>query len=134
MRKLAGLILAVLLTGCAAQPAPAPPPPPPVAAKPMPPQQNVRADGYDPAAEQTCKAKGGSYRIGGLLGRFYCPLSFSDGGKDCTDKADCQGACLAQPGARMGEAAIGKCAATDSPFGCNAPVNKGVAGPVLCVD
>jgi hypothetical protein len=130
-----GILLAgfaVLLTACA-------PTPVSVCASPTTPKQveaptPERRDGFDPAAAKTCERRGGFYQIGGLLGRYYCTIPFSDGGKPCTDKADCQGRCLAEPGQRIGTKATGKCAPNDSPFGCNAPVNEGVVGPVLCVD
>jgi hypothetical protein len=126
--------LAFVLAACAPAPAPQTPPTPPAAPRQVEPPKFERRDGYDAAAEKTCLAKSGSYQIGGLLGRFYCTIPFSDGGKPCTDKADCQGRCLAVPGQRMGEKGVGKCAPNDSVFGCNAPVDKGIVGPVLCVD
>ncbi|MFZ4068898.1 MAG: hypothetical protein ACOYJ6_02205 [Caulobacterales bacterium] len=112
-------LLAVALVACAS-------PPPPGEANAQ------LAASFDPAAAKTCERRGGAYQIDGGLNRYSCIISYSDAGKPCTDKADCQGACLATPGQRMGEKGAGKCAATDSVSGCNAPLNGGIVGPVLC--
>jgi hypothetical protein len=66
-------------------------------------------------------------------GRYVCNLPTADGGKPCTNRfGQCQGACLAPPGAPIGQAATGTCAARMLvPDGTRFIVDGVVAEPVL---
>src|SRR4051794_21921333 len=78
-----------------------------------------------------CKARGG-YQSRGGFGEPFCQFRYSDGGKACTGKADCQGSCVSDmpADARLGTipagtAVAGRCAAEQSQFGCLALVEDG---------
>ena len=66
-------------------------------------------------------------------GRFFCNLPTADGGKPCTNRlGQCQGACLAPPGAQMGQAVTGTCSARMLvPDGTLTITDGVVAEPVL---
>lgn len=131
MRGALALCVAVLLASCA--PTAAPPTTPPPA-----PQEDLSVGPNEtPTAAQTaaCTARGGDFRRSGLAGFWLCVVPYADAGKPCSDMADCQGGCLAPPNQTpvRGEAP-GRCAASNSQFGCYSRVEKGVVGPGLCVD
>lgn len=93
------------------------------------------------AAERAqCHAKGGRVGGFGMFGTPVCFLPFSDAGKTCSDKADCQGNCLGwvegAQGAipKAGEERAGQCQATDHLFGCFATVVEGKSTQAVCVD
>ena len=109
--------LALVMVSCA------PAPPPPVVASASP----------DVAA---CAAKGGTVRPVCRMQRPACVINYSDAGKTCSDKSDCQGRCLYEGEAPRDPAAAvtGQCQATSDPCGCFTTVVKGQMGPGLCVD
>ncbi len=96
----------------------------------------------DPAAETkpaqttaaSCAASGGSWERRGMLGSEMCVHRYADAGKNCSDKSDCSGRCIAKGMPEMGKPANGTCQVDDRLFGCYATVDKGVAGPGICVD
>jgi hypothetical protein len=73
-----------------------------------------------------CKAKGG-YESKGGFGEPFCQFRYSDGGKVCTGKADCQGSCLTDDQAPAGTPVVGHCTAEQSVFGCYGDVEAGKA-------
>ncbi|MFC5345981.1 hypothetical protein ACETK8_05150 [Brevundimonas staleyi] len=125
MRALLALAAAVVLAACA----PTPPPGPT--------EDLSVTPGQTPTAAQTaaCSAQGGSYSRGGLGGFWNCVILYADADKPCSDASDCRGACLAPPNQTpVRGQAPGRCAASNSQFGCYSRVEKGVVGPGLCVD
>lgn len=86
------------------------------------------------AAKKQCTALGGRLQQAGRMGRYACYAQYSDGGKVCSDDADCQGDCRAVGDAPMGQRATGQCTASNNPFGCYARVENGIVGPTICVD
>ena len=126
MRSLLALFAAAALVSCA-----------PTGAPPGPTEDLSVEPGQTPTAVQTaaCAAAGGAYGQGGLGGFWHCVIPYADAGKPCSDAADCEGACLAPPNQSpvRGEAP-GRCAASNSQFGCYSRVENGVVGPGLCVD
>lgn len=83
---------------------------------------------------EICAAQGGTWLDGVELCVF---LTYEDAGKPCTDKADCQGKCLALnihtlPPATGPE--TGACAKDSKLLGCKAEILKGVRQPVICRD
>lgn len=126
MRVLLTLLAAVLLASCA-----------PTATPPGPQVDLSVGYGETPTASQTaaCSVQGGTYGRGGLAGMWTCVIPYADAGKPCSDARDCQGACRAAPNQTpvRGEAP-GRCAASNSAFGCYSRVENGVVGPGLCVD
>ncbi len=115
---LIGAAMALLLTGC---------------------QPDVSLTKAGPSRElQSCANSGGRIEARGRMQVPMCVHPFSDAGKRCADKADCQGRCLADAGPdglpKAGEAAQGRCQADDRLFGCHAEVRGGKARPALCID
>jgi len=131
MRSLLALFAAVVLASCA--PTGAPP-----TTSPPAPQADLSVEpGQTPTSAQTaaCSARGGTYGRGGLGGFWHCVIPYADANKPCSDASGCQGACLAPPNQTpVRGQAPGRCAASNSQFGCYSRVEKGVVGPGLCVD
>ena len=65
-----------------------------------------------------------------------CVISYTDAGKTCANKSDCEGRCLlagdapADPDARL----TGQCQATSDPCGCRTEVDGGKVANSICVD
>jgi len=124
------------LVACATVPPPPPPPPPPPSA-PSEPVAITRDPSKTPTEKQVadCAKRGGSLERGGMLGAYHCVVKFSDGGKTCDDRSQCQGQCVSyrfdHP---YGQKGTGICQYNSSPFGCYATVTKGIVGGVKCVD
>lgn len=78
---------------------------------------------------------------GGVLKRVsraqveQCAVPYADAGKACSDKSDCIGACTAPYSDGGAQRASGTCQADSvALFGCYSIVEKGVAGPSICLD
>ena len=84
---------------------------------------------------QACVARGGTMRRICLRGDLACVETFSDAGKTCTDKKDCQGQCrYSGPSLPIGTTVVGQCQRTTDPCGCFATVANGKLEGALCVD
>src|SRR3954469_13095382 len=70
--------------------------------------------------QATCAAGGGSMQPVGRLQRPTCVVPYADAGKICSDKADCQGACIAQGNLEAQGVTTGQCQKTNVQFGCYA--------------
>lgn len=104
-----------------------------VSCAPVPPPPGVTSASPDVAA---CTAKGGTVRPVCRMQRPACVIAYSDAGKTCSDKSDCQGRCLYEGEAPTNSAATvtGQCQASSDPCGCFTTVVQGRMGPGLCVD
>ena len=91
-----------------------------------------------PADEASaCAARGGKMLPQGRMPSLQCVISYSDGGKRCTDGDQCQGSCRIPDvtnAPRAGAAAVGQCQPTSSGFGCYTTVEDGKAEATICVD
>jgi hypothetical protein len=88
-----------------------------------------------PGERAACEASGGYVEMAGLLGHERCTRRYTDGGKVCSDSAECEGQCRAENASgQPGEAMTGLCTANDNPFGCYAIIDKGRSIGVMCVD
>lgn len=90
-----------------------------------------------PSAEtlaSACSAKGGSIQPVGKAQIPTCVVPYADAGKACTDKSQCQGACIAEGNLESQGAASGTCQKTNRQFGCFARIENGKATATLCVD
>ncbi|MBO9559616.1 MAG: hypothetical protein J7515_13685 [Caulobacter sp.] len=85
-------------------------------------------------AEADCAARGGSMQPVGRLQRPTCVVPYADAGKACSDKADCQGACIAEGNLEAQGATTGQCQKTNVQFGCYAKIVNGKATAAICVD
>lgn len=106
-----------------------------VAGTPTGPQRNPPAL-LDTAS---CAAKGGAIRNVCLAQMPACVRPYRDGGQPCTDKSQCEGMCLHQPGSglsgpRGGDTIVGTCQRDNNPCGCFATVEAGQLAGGLCVD
>jgi hypothetical protein len=59
---------------------------------------------------------------------------YADAGKSCTDKAQCEGACIAEGNGESENAVTGQCQKTNVQFGCFARIVNGKSTGTLCVD
>jgi hypothetical protein len=146
MRSL--LLLSVsVVTGCAHQAKPLPPEPAPATA-PAP------VTHPPPTTAEACRLCRGDWGIHGLLQTETCNCRTNDGGKRCTDGADCQGVCVAgadaperevvSPGPPARGFFVGRCSELVTVYGCIRIIDRGVraVGPTelgeppgaICVD
>ena len=86
------------------------------------------------SADASCATRGGSMQPVGRMQRSTCVVPFSDAGKTCSDKADCQGACIADGNAESQSATTGQCQKTNVQFGCYAKIVGGKSTGTICVD
>jgi len=95
------------------------------------------ASGPTPVAEATeasCAARGGALQPVGRMQRQTCVIPYADAGKVCSDKADCQGSCIADGNAESQAATAGQCQKTNVQFGCYAKIVGGKSTGTICVD
>lgn len=78
---------------------------------------------------KVCRAQGG-YESRAPFGSPFCQFRYSDAGKSCSGKTDCQGRCLFyfdgqshEP--KVGDSVAGTCEAERSSFGCYGTVEAG---------
>lgn len=86
------------------------------------------------SADASCAARGGSMQPVGRLQRPTCVVPYADAGKTCSDKADCQGACIAEGNLEAQGATTGQCQKTNVQFGCFAKIVNGKATAAICID
>ncbi|SFK32525.1 hypothetical protein [Caulobacter sp. UNC279MFTsu5.1] len=86
------------------------------------------------SADASCAARGGTMQPVGRLQRPTCVVPYADAGKTCSDKADCQGACIAEGNLEAQGAVTGQCQKTNVQFGCYAKIVGGKATAAICVD
>lgn len=81
-----------------------------------------------------CSAKGGTIQTVGRAQIQTCVTPYADAGKACTDKSQCQGACILEGNLEPRGPVAGQCQKTDRQFGCYARVEGGKATAAICVD
>lgn len=86
------------------------------------------------SADASCAARGGSMQPVGRMQRQTCVVPYADAGKACSDKADCQGSCIADGNAESQAATAGQCQKTNVQFGCYAKIVAGKSTGTICVD
>jgi len=86
------------------------------------------------SADASCAARGGTMQPVGRLQRPTCVVPYADAGKACSDKADCQGACIAESNLEAQGATSGQCQKTNVQFGCYAKIVGGKATAAICID
>ena len=86
------------------------------------------------SADASCAARGGSMQPVGRRQRSTCVVTYADAGKTCSDKADCQGACIAEGNLEAQGATTGQCQKTNVQFGCYAKIVGGKATAAICID
>ena len=116
IRTISALTAFVLLAACAPS-TPAP--------KPMTATQSLEA---------SCTARGGKIQNVGRIQMPTCVVPFADAGKACTDKAQCEGACILAGNLEAKTDVVGACQKTNVQFGCFAKVVNGKAENAICID
>lgn len=106
---------------------------------PAPEQPGVPGLELSDADRRACEAQGGTVRRAGMLGGETCIRPYADGGKACTDSAQCEGECreregLGAPASDPQAPVAGVCQADDNPFGCYSVIENGVVAYGICVD
>jgi len=107
------------------------------AAAPVTPGHAADAAMTPPNVEE-CRANGGTIR--NVCRRQWpaCVVLYSDGGKSCTDSAQCKGKCLLDTETdddfEPGDRAKGICQQDNDPCGCKIEVAKGKVRSGVCVD
>ncbi|USQ94822.1 hypothetical protein [Caulobacter sp. RL271] len=81
-----------------------------------------------------CSAKGGSIQPVGKAQIPTCVIPYADAGKACTDKSQCEGACVLEGNLEPQENVTGACQKTNRQFGCYAKVVNGKTTGAICVD
>ena len=82
-----------------------------------------------------CKARGGTVQGVGMFATPACVVPYADSGRECEDRAECQGMCKAAPDAAIGSMASGTCQAnTHDIYGCYNEVRAGVVVAGMCFD
>lgn len=81
-----------------------------------------------------CSAKAGSVQPVGRAQIPTCVIPYADAGKACTDKSQCEGACIADGNAESQNAVSGQCQKTNRQFGCYAKIVNGKSTGTICVD
>ncbi|MBC7667572.1 MAG: hypothetical protein H7236_03720 [Gemmatimonadaceae bacterium] len=90
--------------------------------------------GATQSADASCSTRGGTLQPVGRMQRQTCVLPYADAGKMCSDKADCQGSCIADGNAESQAATVGQCQRTNVQFGCYAKIVAGKSTGTICVD
>lgn len=85
-------------------------------------------------SEAACVARGGVIQRGGKLQLPTCVTPYADAGKTCTDKAQCQGACILEGNLEPQTGVTGQCQKTSVQFGCYARIVDGKTTGAICVD
>lgn len=98
------------------------------------PPRAVAEAGPTAAEKQQCRARGGTMQPVCMMGQLFCVVRYRDGGKRCTDKRDCIGACLYEGPDPAPSPATGSCQRTNDPCGCKAPIHHGRVRPAVCLD
>jgi hypothetical protein len=85
-----------------------------------------------------CAVSGGTVEARGKLHIPVCVHPYSDAGKSCTGKQDCQGRCIATGEKvelpKLGQSAAGHCQPDNKLYGCYAEIEGGKAKSAVCVD
>jgi hypothetical protein len=99
-------------------------------------REPVRADAVkrlSVEARSACVAQGGKVELV-LIGAESCVRPTTDGGRPCSDSAECQGACIAPFAAKPEDVVTGTCATEIGRVGCINIVAKGKASGEACFD
>lgn len=82
-----------------------------------------------------CSQENGKIEGVGMFGTPSCVHYYSDAGKYCIDKNDCQGYCMGGEYLNIGEASTGTCQKSEQDqFGCFTIINNGKVSNAMCQD
>jgi hypothetical protein len=81
-----------------------------------------------------CASVAGTCAWGGFGCDEVCSRRTRDGGKACTDAAQCEANCLAPPKTPKGQRVSGTCRDVKVGFGCQNTIRAGVAEGEMCAD
>ena len=96
---------------------------------------NARSEALAKVNVEACRSTGGKVEGVGIFGLPACVAYFTDGGKDCRNKSDCQSDCIVPEVVANGTEAQGTCARSDHDFfGCYSRIDHGRAVESMCQD
>lgn len=85
--------------------------------------------------QEQCRADDGFIRGVAMFGTPACVKPFSDAGKVCSDKSECQGMCKAPENAVVGSRSTGSCQVdTHDIYGCYEKIERGTVVGGVCLD
>jgi hypothetical protein len=97
--------------------------------------EEARAEALRKIDVKACEKQGGKVEGIGIFGIPACVQYYSDGGKICRDKSECQGYCFIPEQLERGKSAVGKCEASEhDSFGCFSRIEDGKVATSMCQD
>lgn len=97
--------------------------------------EQTRKDALAKIDASECAARGGKVEGIGIFGMPACVAYYTDGGKICSAKSDCEAACLNPSKLPVGSPAKGTCAKSEHDyFGCVSHIDNGVVESYICQD
>jgi hypothetical protein len=97
--------------------------------------KRIRDEAFAKFDTAQCKASGGKVQGVCMFGLPACVRQYSDAGKICTDKSDCEGQCVQkEPWALAGAKTTGVREVSNDPCGCQSVVVAGMATKGVCWD
>ena len=82
--------------------------------------------------KNVCEEAGGTWKQW-LSENFSCNFPTEDAGEICTDSAECETLCVADPQS-TGEPLSGTCFGWKQPYGCITEINNGEIGKTICIN
>lgn len=92
------------------------------------------APARDPAAIARCLEQGGVLTTTGIASAPLCRRRYADGGKACSDNAQCAGNCIFEGTPAHGAPVTGRCEALEAAWDCSHEVVAGRAHYGVCAD
>jgi hypothetical protein len=97
--------------------------------------REARADALKNVDRAACESAGGKVEGIGIFGIPACVQYYSDGGKSCHDKSECQGLCFSPEVLERGTESAGNCQLSEhDSFGCISRIEDGKVADSMCQD
>ena len=98
-------------------------------------QREARAEALKNIDRTACERTGGKVEGIGIFGIPACVRYYSDGGKSCRDKSECQGLCFSAKILERGTETAGACQSSEhESFGCISRIEDGKVADSMCQD
>jgi hypothetical protein len=97
--------------------------------------REAREDALRDIDRAACENAGGKVEGIGIFGIPACVQYYSDGGKPCRDKSECQGLCFRPEVLERGKESDGTCQSSEhDSFGCISRIEDGKVTDSMCQD
>lgn len=97
--------------------------------------RRARADALNKIDRSACEGQGGKVEGIGIFAIPACVQYYSDGGKRCHDKSECQGYCFTASVLEHGTESAGTCESSEhDSFGCFSRIEAGKVAYAMCQD